>query len=190
MLRIAIMIGQTGRGSNMLALGEKISDDPNMCLDCVIAPNMESPGVRTATSRGFPVKHVAYSPAESYGSRLVEALSNVNWICLAGFMKLVPREVLDRFPNRILNIHPALLPKFGGKGMYGMHVHEAVIAAKEKESGCTVHFVSDRYDEGEIILKAKCSVLSSDTPQSLAERVLTLEHQTYFCALQRVIDGK
>lgn len=89
-----------------------------------------------------------------------------------------------------MNIHPALLPKFGGKGMYGIHVHEAVIQAQEKESGCTVHHVSEIYDEGEVILKATCPVLPKDTPETLAARVLKLEHLSYFRALQKVIDGE
>lgn len=174
----------------MLALGEKIGGEPNMVLGCVISPNMDSPGVYIALSRGYVVKHVPYLPVESYAARLIDALEGIDWVCLAGFMRLVPSSVISKFPKRMLNIHPALLPKFGGKGMFGIHVHEAVIAAKEKESGCTVHYVSENYDEGEIILRAKCSVLASDTPATLAERVLSLEHMTYFRALQRAIEER
>lgn len=109
----------------------------------------------------------------------MEAFRGADFICLAGFMKLLPSEVLRAFPNRVLNIHPALLPKFGGKGMYGHHVHEAVLAAGEKESGCTVHLVTDQYDEGEILVQLCCPVRATDTPESLAARVLELEHRAY-----------
>jgi phosphoribosylglycinamide formyltransferase-1 len=100
---------------------------------------------------------------------------------------VLPLEVLSLFPNRVLNIHPALLPKFGGKGMYGHHVHEAVLAAGEAESGCSVHFVNERYDEGAVILQKVCPVLPDDTPDTLAARVLVLEHQAYPEALAKVI---
>ena len=184
------MIGHAGRGSNMLALAQNIKSDPNMTLATVIAPNMSAPGVIAALDLGYPVQHVPYEPKETYTSRLLEALNDVEWVCLAGFMKLVPIAVIQRFRGKIMNIHPALLPKFGGKGMYGIHVHEAVIQAQEKESGCTVHHVSEIYDEGEVILKATCPVLPEDTPETLAARVLKLEHLSYFRALQKVIDGE
>jgi phosphoribosylglycinamide formyltransferase-1 len=97
-------------------------------------------------------------------------------IVLAGFLKLIPSELIAAFPDRIINLHPALLPKFGGKGMYGMHVHKAVLDAGETQSGITIHLVNERYDEGEIIVQQSCEVLAGDTPQSLAERIHQLEH--------------
>ena len=103
-------------------------------------------------------------------------------------MFLLPQEVVRRYEGRILNIHPALLPKYGGKGMYGIHVHEAVIAAGEKESGCSIHFVNERYDEGAVLLQKKCPVLPDDTPESLAERVLDLEHTAYPEALKMLVE--
>jgi phosphoribosylglycinamide formyltransferase-1 len=104
-------------------------------------------------------------------------------------MRLLPEEVLAAFPNRVLNIHPALLPKFGGKGMYGMHVHEAVVAARETESGCTVHFVNEHYDEGAILHQRRCPVLPDDTPETLAARVLEQEHLAYPEAIQLVLEA-
>jgi len=103
-------------------------------------------------------------------------------------MKRVPKEVVRRYPNRILNIHPALLPKFGGEGMYGMNVHRAVIEAKEKESGATVHFVTENYDEGKIIIQGKVSVAPDETSESLAAKVLEVEHRIYIEALARVLE--
>ncbi len=112
----------------------------------------------------------------------------VDLILLAGYMKRVPKAVVERYPKRILNIHPALLPKFGGQGMYGLNVHRAVIDAKEKESGATVHFVSENYDEGEIIIQRKVAVTPDDTPESLAAKVLEVEHQIYVEALVKVLE--
>ena len=103
----------------------------------------------------------------------------VDLLVLAGFMRLIPAEMVRAFPQRIINIHPALLPKFGGKGMYGHHVHEAVIAAKDTESGITIHYVNERYDEGEHLAQFRCPVLPYDTPDSLAERIHGLEHTHY-----------
>jgi phosphoribosylglycinamide formyltransferase-1 len=99
-------------------------------------------------------------------------------------MTLLPSAVVSAYPGKILNIHPALLPKFGGKGMYGLRVHEAVLAAGEKESGCTVHFVNEDYDDGPPLYQAKCPVLPDDTPETLAERVLELERDAYPEALR------
>jgi phosphoribosylglycinamide formyltransferase-1 len=104
-------------------------------------------------------------------------------------MSMVPAPVLAAFPDRIFNVHPALLPKFGGKGMYGMHVHEAVVAAGETESGCTVHLVNEHYDEGRILLQLRCPALPDDTPETLAARVLTLEHQAYVQALRDALNA-
>lgn len=107
----------------------------------------------------------------------------VSLICLAGFLLKVEPSLIRRFPGRILNIHPALLPKFGGPGMYGHHVHEAVIRAGEKESGCTVHLVDEEYDHGPVLAQARVPVLPADTPDSLAARVLEQEHRLYPAAV-------
>lgn len=103
----------------------------------------------------------------------------IDLIVLAGFLWLIPPELIGRFPDRIINIHPALLPKYGGKGMYGRHVHEAVIANGEKESGISIHYVNEIYDDGKIILQEKCEVKPDDTPESLAERIHQLEYRYY-----------
>lgn len=104
---------------------------------------------------------------------------NVTHIILAGFMWLVPDYLVKAFPGRIINIHPALLPKFGGKGMYGMHVHEAVKAAGESETGITIHEVNEHYDEGKIVFQAACEVKSMDSPEQIAEKVHALEYRHY-----------
>ena len=111
----------------------------------------------------------------------------IDLIVLAGFMRLIPADLVRDYPRRIINIHPALLPKFGGKGMYGDHVHEAVIAARETESGITIHYVNERYDEGEHIAQFRCPVLPEDTPASLAERIHGLEHAHYAGVVESVL---
>lgn len=104
---------------------------------------------------------------------------HVDLVVLAGFLRLIPAEMVRAFPDRIVNIHPALLPRYGGKGMYGHHVHQAVIAAGEQESGITIHRVNEHYDEGAILFQAKCPVLPDDTPATLAARIHALEHAHY-----------
>lgn len=104
---------------------------------------------------------------------------NVSHLVLAGFIWLIPAYLIKAFPGKIINIHPALLPKFGGKGMYGMHVHEAVKAAGEKETGITIHEVNEQYDEGKILFEARCEVSSSDSPDDIAKKVHQLEYAHY-----------
>ena len=151
----------------------------------VVAPR-EGTGAAANAGR-TPV--VVIEPGEGYGDRLVSALQGASLVLLAGFTRLLPVEVLRAFPRRVLNIHPSLLPRHGGQGMYGLRVHEAVIASGEAESGCTVHRVSERYDEGEIILQARCPVSPDDTPETLAARVLALEHRTYPEAIRTLLSS-
>ncbi len=183
------MVGPKGRGSNMAALVRAASEDSfPATVKVVIAPKEDSPALAVAESLGVPTAVVAYG--EDYGSRLLEALGDADWLCLAGFLRVVPAEVLQQLSGGALNIHPSLLPKYGGKGMYGHFVHEAVLAAGDTESGCTVHYVNEVYDDGAPILQARCEVLPDDTPDTLAARVLKLEHETYPAALLKAIHEK
>lgn len=111
----------------------------------------------------------------------------VDFIILAGFLKLVPEYLINAYPNKIVNIHPALLPKYGGKGMYGNKVHEAVIANKEVESGITIHYVNNNYDEGGIIFQAKCSIDKNDTPETLAQKIHKLEYEHYPKVIESIL---
>jgi phosphoribosylglycinamide formyltransferase-1 len=106
-------------------------------------------------------------------------LNKIDLIVLAGFMWLIPQRFVKNYPNKIVNIHPALLPKYGGKGMYGHHVHEAVVKNKEKNSGITIHWVNEAYDEGAIIYQATCAITPSDTPEDVANKVHQLEYEHY-----------
>jgi phosphoribosylglycinamide formyltransferase-1 len=112
---------------------------------------------------------------------------NVELVCLAGYMRKLEKSFIDAFRGRIINIHPALLPKFGGEGMYGHFVHEAVINAHETESGATVHWVNEEYDSGAAIIQQKVPVLADDTPEELAKRVLKVEHKIYPEAILKII---
>ncbi len=112
----------------------------------------------------------------------------VGFIALAGFLWLIPTNLVQAFPRKIINIHPALLPKFGGQGMYGMHVHTAVKAAGETETGLTIHFVDEHYDEGDIIFQARCPVWPEDAPADIAQRVLALEHTHFPRVIREVMN--
>jgi phosphoribosylglycinamide formyltransferase 1 len=174
----------------MLAIAQACSDGR---LDAevvtVIVPTDAAPTLCIAHEHGLRVDVVP--PGEEYGPRLLDVLGEVNagWICLAGYLRLLPSEVLDRFPRRVLNIHPALLPRHGGKGMYGMHVHEVVLASGDAQSGASVHYVTEQYDEGAVILQRTCPILPGDTPEDLAARVLKEEHLVYVDAIKKVIGG-
>ena len=154
----------------------------------VYGSNPDAPALAAAREAGVEV--ASFSDREDgFGERLLSTLRDhkVDLICLAGYLRLLPSEVLAAYPNRVLNIHPALLPKHGGKGMYGHHVHEAVLAAGDNETGCSVHYVTDAYDEGAVIFQLSCPVRPDDTPESLAQRVLALEHVAYPEAIAKAL---
>lgn len=114
----------------------------------------------------------------------------IDFVVLAGFLARVPDNILHAYPNKMINIHPSLLPKFGGKGMYGDRVHEAVIASGEKESGITIHYTNERYDEGAVICQKKCPVLPGDTPEELAQRIHRLEYEWYPRVIESLVVGR
>jgi phosphoribosylglycinamide formyltransferase-1 len=113
----------------------------------------------------------------------------VDFIVLAGFLKMIPLNLIQAYPDKILNIHPALLPNFGGKGMYGVNVHKAVIDAGEGESGISIHLVNEHYDKGDIIFQARCPVLPNDNPETLAERIHALEYEFYPIVIERLVSS-
>ena len=154
----------------------------------VIASKAEAPGLARAAALGLRTS-VINPMDENYGQELLDLAKADGWdlICLAGYLRLLPGEVLAAFPDRILNVHPSLLPKYGGKGMYGRHVHEAVIANRELESGCSVHLVNTRYDEGRVLVQKRCPVMPDDTPETLAARIAPMEHQAYIEAVRMLI---
>lgn len=184
--RLAVLVGTKGRGSNMEAIVRACKDGRlPIEVACVIAPSREAPALDRARLLGVPTRLIE-AQGEQFAEELLDLLrkERVDLLCLAGYMRLLPAEVVRAMANRILNIHPALLPKFGGKGMYGMRVHEAVLTSGEAETGATVHFVNERYDEGAVLLQKRVPVEEGDTPETLAARVLPVEHETYVEAIR------
>ena len=151
--------------------------------------------LQRAENENIPNFHMS---AKKYGSEEILAKEilnilkqyNIDMIFLAGYMRLLHATVLEKYDNRIFNIHPALLPKFGGKGMFGMDVHNAVINAKEKETGVTIHRVNAEYDSGEIVAQTKVAVMENDTPEILAARVLLREHEFLVEVISSIAEGK
>lgn len=183
-----MLVGTKGRGTNMANLITAcLSGDVPAEPGLVVAPKAGTPAVLRAEALGVPTAIVPRG--DDYAERLLAELraARTTLVCLAGLMFLLPPEVLRAYPGRVLNIHPALLPKHGGKGMYGHHVHEAVLAAGDSESGCSIHLVSEAYDEGPVVFQMRCPVLPGDTPDSLADRVLDLEHIAYPMALKHLL---
>jgi phosphoribosylglycinamide formyltransferase 1 len=186
----------SGTGSNFRALFHAISERrlPAEIVVCV-SNRLQCGALEFAREQGVEtvcMQEKAFASAGEFGNALLDELRtrDVDLILLAGYLRKVPDAVISAYRGRILNIHPALLPKFGGEGMYGIHVHRAVIAAGDIESGATVHLVDEEYDRGRILLQRKVPVLPGDTPETLAERVLACEHALYPDALEQLLDGK
>jgi len=194
-IRIAILVSGQGRGSNMAAIIDACQRgevDGQVVL--VIGTRREAPALQRATEKGVPT--CVISPRnlteEEYAHRLLHALdeAKVDLVCLAGYMRLLPTPVVQAYAGRVMNIHPALLPLFGGKGMYGEHVHRAVLESGVKVSGCTVHFVDEHYDTGPIIVQRCVPIEEEDTWETLAARVLAQEHQAYVQAVKLFAQGR
>jgi len=192
--RIAVFV--SGGGSNLQSLIDATRAGVLHAEIALVVSNLRKAyGLQRAKDAGidrFVYKVKKYASPEEASAALQEQLREhgIEYIALAGYLKLLPAEVVATFRNKITNIHPALLPKFGGKGMYGHHVHEAVLAAGEKESGVTIHLVDEIYDNGQILDQVKVPVEAEDTPESLASRVLKQEHRLYPRVLQKLIKGE
>ena len=164
---------------------------PGAEIVCVIGTVASSPAIERARSLGLAIR-ILSAKSEDFDNKLASALADLtpDLVCLAGFMRKLPKAILERYENRIINIHPALLPSFGGKGMYGHHVHEAVIAHGCKVTGCSVHFVDEGYDTGPIIVQKCVPVYDTDDPEALGARVLTAEHTAYSEAIALIAQGR
>ena len=184
--RIAILA--SGAGSNTQRIIEyfKLSNHARVVL--VGSNNPDALVLKKAADFGvssFVFNKDALTSLSVVLDRLV--IEGVDLIVLAGFLLKIPGSLVNAFPNRIINVHPALLPKFGGKGMYGKHVHQAVIEAQEKESGITIHYVNEYYDDGATIFQAKCDVAENDNAETLAEKVRLLEHEYFAKTIDKII---
>jgi formyltetrahydrofolate-dependent phosphoribosylglycinamide formyltransferase len=187
----------SGRGSNFAAILRAIETGKlhNVSIAAVISNNSDAPVLTIARERNIPSYHLnqkQYSCEEEFDEAVLAVFRRhqVNFIVLAGYMKKLSTNLVCQFRNRTLNIHPALLPKFGGKGMYGMHVHEAVINSGEKISGVTIHIVDEEYDHGPIVRQRTVAVDKDETPDTLALKIHGIEHQLYPEVLQLFADDR
>ena len=193
-LRLALFA--SGNGSNCRAIYEAIEKgNLHASIGLVLSNNAESGILTWAKEKKLPWIHLSseqFDDKKKFHDTLIETLKQhqIELIVLAGYMKKIGLPLIEAFPNKILNIHPALLPAFGGKGMYGEHVHQAVIDYGAKITGITVHLVDPEYDHGAIVMQKTLEVLPTDTPHSLAEKVLALEHQSYYKAIQLFAENR
>ncbi|CUT04799.1 phosphoribosylglycinamide formyltransferase-1 [Candidatus Chrysopegis kryptomonas] len=191
-----IAVFASGRGSNLMAILNAIKEGKlNAKISLVISNNSNAGALEIARANGIDALHISrkqFSSDEEYVQKILNELKsrNVELIVLAGYMKKIPSEIIKEYPNKILNIHPALLPAFGGQGMYGLNVHKAVIESGVKITGVTVHIVDEEYDHGPIVMQRAVEVRDDDTPETLAERVLKVEHEIYPQAIKLFVEGK
>jgi phosphoribosylglycinamide formyltransferase-1 len=189
-LKKKIAIFASGSGTNAEEIIRYFQHHESISVGLVLSNNPEAYVLQRAKNYDIPYR--VFTRNEYYKERIVDEVliaNGIDFIVLAGFMWLVPERFVKSYPNAIVNIHPALLPKYGGKGMYGHHVHEAVKLNKETESGITIHWVNEAYDEGNVIFQAKCKLSEDDTPDDIAAKVHKLEYQHYPKVIEQVLKG-
>ncbi|MCQ4034378.1 phosphoribosylglycinamide formyltransferase [Kaistella montana] len=182
-----IVILVSGSGSNLQRIIDAIEQGeiPNAKIDLVVA-DRECFGLQRAENHG--IKNILIKRGKTFSENLAKEIpENTDLIVLAGFLSILNKEFVENFKGKIINIHPSLLPKFGGKGMWGHHVHEAVLEAKEKESGATVHFVTPGIDEGEIILQKSFEISEGETVETLAQKIHQVEYEIFPKAINKVL---
>ena len=192
-----LVVFASGGGSNFKSIYNNINknDIEDARISLLISNNPESKAVKFAEENSidtFVTNYSRYPNREEYVSKLINKVTEhkPKLIILAGYMKLIPKELVETFSKMIINIHPAKLPDFGGKGFYGMNVHQAVIDSKSKTTAVTVHYVNEEYDKGMVIHEELIDVHENDTPDSLAERVLKHEHNIYSKVINDIINNK
>lgn len=183
MKRIAILA--SGTGSNARKIHERSLSSENYEVACILSNRKNARVLDYANEHG--ITSYTFSKADLNGEVVLDYLKKecVDLVVLAGFLLLIPESIVNAYPNRIINIHPSLLPKHGGKGMYGSNVHNAVSEAKDMKSGMTIHLVNERYDEGKYLFQASVKINSDDTPDTIGKKVLALEHHYY----PQVVEG-
>lgn len=183
-----ICIFASGSGSNAENISKYFKERGTASVSLILTENPNAYVLERAKTLNIP--GVLFTMEQLQNGSLLRLLRehSIHFIVLAGFLKLIPGAIIGAYPNRIVNIHPALLPRYGGKGMYGNRVHQAVIAAGERESGITIHYVNSHYDEGDIIFQAKCPVMPNDTIDTLACRVHELEYAHYPLVIEQLVN--
>jgi phosphoribosylglycinamide formyltransferase-1 len=186
-----LAIFASGSGSNAQRIIEYFKENLDINIQLILTNNPEAGVLERAENLGIP-SHV-FKREDFYQSENILNLlkaQKIDWVILAGFLWLVPSNLLETYPQKVINLHPALLPKFGGKGMYGMNVHRAVIEAKEQETGITIHYANEKFDEGKIIFQAKCQVEGNDTPETVAEKIHGLEYQHFPKVIAELLENQ
>lgn len=185
---LKIVFFASGSGTNVENIVRKLENDDNFEFSLILSNKSDAYVHQRA--KLLNIESLTFSKDDFLnGGKILHCLKerNIDCVVLAGFLLRVPAIIIDAFPQKIINIHPALLPKYGGKGMYGHHVHEAVFNAKEKETGITIHYVNERYDDGNIILQKKCEINTEiDTPDTIAHKVHRLEYEYFPKAIQLI----
>lgn len=181
MSKYRLSIFASGRGSNAEKIIEYFAASTDISVDLIVTNKKEAKVLDLASKHSIPQFIIASKNTFTKSDSLVNTLQNkgITHIILAGFLWLIPSNLIKAFPDKIINIHPALLPAYGGKGMYGINVHKAVKANKETQSGITIHLVNERYDEGVHLSQNTCSLDPNDSPEDIAKKVLVLEHHHY-----------
>lgn len=183
-----IAIFASGTGSNAKKIVEHFKHNHNITVNLIVSNKADAPVLAMAREHGIPT--LVIEREEFYGTE--DILKNFNkfsidFVVLAGFLWLVPTYLVRAFEKRMVNIHPALLPKYGGKGMYGMRVHEAVKKAGDTETGITIHYVNEQYDDGDIVFQAKCPVRPEDSPEDIAQNIHRLEHRHFPEVIEKLL---
>lgn len=189
MINVAIFL--SGTGSNAINIIKYFSNHQRIKINLIISNNSKSPIIPILVKKA--IKYVVFSRKDFINGHVVlnELEKNkISYIVLAGFLLRISSLIIDSFPNRIINVHPSLLPEFGGKGMYGMHVHNSVFKSKKNQTGITIHEVNQDYDKGRIIFQAKCDLLANDSPRNIQRKVQRLEHKFYPTIINNFILSK
>jgi phosphoribosylglycinamide formyltransferase-1 len=181
--KIAIFV--SGSGSNAENIVQYFRQTQTAEVSLIVCNNPTAFALQRATKLQIPALLIDKKTFQNTQVLLnILQAQKIDWVVLAGFLLLVPPYLLHAFPNRVINLHPALLPLYGGKGMYGRHVHEAVKANNETETGITIHYANEHYDEGQIILQARCAITPEDSPETIAQKVHTLEYAHFPQAIE------
>lgn len=188
MKRISIFV--SGNGTNLQRIAEYFSNNQEVEIVNVVCNNPKAYSIERAKNLGIPLRMITKKEFNTPEFTKEMQDLNLDLIVLAGFLLQIPESLVKAFPKKIINIHPALLPKYGGKGFYGEHVHEAVVAAKEPYSGITIHYVNELYDSGEIIFQAKIVLNDHETPDTVAAKIHVLEQANFPVIIEQVLFGE